>query len=287
MSKRPNSSGGSTRGSGHKPARRSDISGSGRQSEPSGQLLWGVHPVFEFLKARPRQLEEIVIHQPKIGGRLREIVELAGRQKVTVRFMPTVDGERQPDAPENTQGVSARVKPFAILSFEELRFRIAQHQTGSVKSPPVVVAIDSIQDPHNLGAIIRTALAVGALAVILPKDRTAPLSGTVAKASAGALAYLDICRVTNLATTLKELKKDGMWVFGTIKDGPMSIYEADFSPAVCLVIGGEGKGLRPLVREQCDFLVSIPMQGGLDSLNASVATAVVLFEVVRQRRLGG
>lgn len=286
MNKHPKSLAGKGRGGGRKSS-RTDVLRSGHKGESSEQLLWGIHPVSEFLKARPHQIEEITIHQPKAGTRLMEIVELARLQKVAVRFVTDQGGDvRLSDEAEKTQGVSARIKPFFSLDLAELRAKIAG-RSGSGEPPPVVVAIDSIQDPHNLGAIIRTAVAAGAVAMILPKDRTAPLSGAVAKSSAGALAHLDICRVTNLATTLKELKKEGLWVFGTIKDGPLSIYEADFSLPVCLVIGGEGKGIRPLVREQCDFLVSIPMQGGLDSLNASVAAAIILFEISRQRRAEG
>ena len=123
----------------------------------------------------------------------------------------------------------------------------------------------------------------GVTGIIIAKDRSAPLRGAVAKASAGAIAHLRVCQVTNLPAALQQLKKAGLWVFGTTKDANLSLYDADFNGPLCLVMGSEEKGLRPLVRKQCDFLVSIPMQGGLDSLNASTAAAVVLFEIVRQR----
>jgi 23S rRNA (guanosine2251-2'-O)-methyltransferase len=126
-------------------------------------------------------------------------------------------------------------------------------------------------------------VSAGVTKIILPKDRAAHVTGTVVKASAGAVFHVDVCRVTNLVTALDALKDEGIWVFGTAKDAPLTIYKADFTVPACLVIGNEEKGLRPRVRDHCDMLVTIPMQGKLDSLNASVATGVVLFEIVRQR----
>ncbi len=146
-----------------------------------------------------------------------------------------------------------------------------------------MLALDHVQDPHNLGAIIRSASAAGVHALILPKDRSAPLSGTVAKIAAGAMEYLPICQTTNLVRTLQKLKDHSVWIYGTIKEGGTSVYQTDFAGSVCLVIGSEQKGIRPLVQEQCDFRTTIPMQGKLESLNASVAAAVVMFEIVRQK----
>lgn len=174
----------------------------------------------------------------------------------------------------------ARVQQIATVSLEALLADLEQSPDA-----PILLALDSIQDPHNLGAIIRSAAAVGVKAILLPKDRSAPLSGTVAKVAVGAMAHVTICSVTNLVSALKDLQGHGFWVFGAAGEANQTLYEADFAGKVCLVVGGEGKGLRPLVRSQCDHLVSIPMQHGLDSLNASVATGVILFEMARQRSL--
>ena len=179
------------------------------------------------------------------------------------------------------QGVLALGDPVSVLPLADL---LAVVQVDPQPTPPpTVLVLDNLQDPQNVGAIMRSALAAGVTGIIIAKDRSAPLRGAVAKASAGAIAHLRVCQVTNLPAALQQLKKAGLWVFGTTKDANLSLYDADFNGPLCLVMGSEEKGLRPLVRKQCDFLVSIPMQGGLDSLNASTAAAVVLFEIVRQR----
>ena len=148
---------------------------------------------------------------------------------------------------------------------------------------PLVVVCDELSDPHNLGAVIRTAEAAGAHGVIIPKRRSAGLTAIVAKTSAGAVSYLPVARVANLTALLRELKEEGLWVFGTAADGSTSLYQADLKGPAAIVIGSEGNGMSRLVREQCDFLVSIPMRGQVNSLNASAAAAVVLYEAVRQR----
>ena len=149
---------------------------------------------------------------------------------------------------------------------------------------PLIVVCDELSDPHNLGAVIRTADAAGAHGVIIPKRRSAGLTAVVGKTSAGAVAHVPVARVANLPTVLKELKNEGVWVFGTAMNGSTSLYKADLKGPAAIVIGSEGDGMSRLVREQCDFLVSIPMKGKLNSLNASAAAAIVLYEAVRQRR---
>ena len=145
------------------------------------------------------------------------------------------------------------------------------------------MACDSIQDPPNLGAIIRSAQAAGVNQLIVTRERSAPLGGTAEKSSAGAMSRVNICRVTNLSEALKKIKNAGGWIFGAVKDDEaQSIYHTDFNLPVCLVVGNEGSGLRPLVKRHCDVLVSIPMAGEIDSLNSSVAAAVILFEMLRQ-----
>ena len=150
--------------------------------------------------------------------------------------------------------------------------------------PPLLVVCDEISDPHNLGAIIRTAECAGAHGVIIPKRRSAGLTAVVAKTSAGAVSYLPVARVPNIPALLKELQKEGVWIFGTAAEGTTSLYAADLKGPAAIVIGSEGDGMSRLARESCDFLVSIPMKGRISSLNASAAAAVLLYEAVRQRQ---
>ena len=149
--------------------------------------------------------------------------------------------------------------------------------------PPLIVVCDEISDPHNLGAILRTAECAGAHGVIIPKRRSAGLTAIVAKTSAGAVSYVPVARVANISATLKDLKKQGIWVFGTAAEGTTALYDADLKGPAAIVIGSEGSGMSRLVRETCDVLVSIPMRGKLSSLNASAAAAILLYEAVRQR----
>ena len=150
--------------------------------------------------------------------------------------------------------------------------------------PPLIVVCDELSDPHNLGAVIRTAECAGAHGVIIPKRRSAGLTAVVAKTSAGAVSHLPVARVANLPSLLKQLKKEGLWIFGAAADGPVSLYEADLKGPAAIVIGSEGSGMSRLVAETCDVLVRIPMKGKLNSLNASAAAAILLYEAVRQRR---
>ena len=245
------------------------------------QVICGIHPVLEVLQASPQNVKEVIVDRGS-GTKTQKIIELAKQQKITVRydkdeFTSSALQEGGLTGEDRHQGVIARIF-FPYHSFTELLDSL-QNSTGI----PFILALDSIQDPQNLGAIIRSAVAAGVTRIILPKDRAAHVTGTVAKASAGAVFHVDVCRVTNLVTAIDSLKKEGIWVFGTSKDAPLTIYEADFTVPACLVIGNEEKGLRPRVKEHCDMLVTIPMPGKLDSLNASVATGVVLFEIVRQR----
>lgn len=248
-----------------------------RHEEFPTDMIYGIHPILELLRSRPDHISEITIQESRSRARLHDIIELAKKHNIKVRF------SRQLKIPGsatkiNHQGVTARVTPRPAVSLEKL-LEIA----GKSATPPILLALDNIMDPHNLGAIIRSAAAAGVSGIILPKDRSAPLTATAAKISAGALSLVAVCRVTNLASTIKSLQKKGFWIFGADGSADRSIYETDFSEPACLVIGSEGKGIRPLVKEQCDFLISIPMQGALDSLNASVAAGIILFEMVRSR----
>lgn len=177
------------------------------------------------------------------------------------------------------QGVIALAAVREYVSIESILASAAEKGEN-----PLLVVCDEISDPHNLGAILRTAECVGAHGVIIPKRRSAGLTAIVAKTSAGAVSYMPVARVANVAATLKELKKQGIWVFGTAADGHTTLYDADLKGPCAIVIGSEGDGMTRLVAENCDFLVSIPMRGKISSLNASAAAAVLLYEALRQRR---
>ena len=241
------------------------------------ELIWGIHAVLGLLREHPRRIRDITLQKGKAGAKLQEIIDLAREHQLRIRF------EQQLRVPAgagkvNHQGVMARMQRVDTVSLDDL---LADLEAAA--TPPILLALDSIQDPHNLGAIIRSAAAAGVSAILLPKDRSAPLSGTVAKVAVGAMAHVAICSITNMVSSLKQLQEHGFWIFGAAGEASHPLYEADFTGKVCLVVGGEGKGMRPLVRSQCDHLVSIPMQHGVESLNASVATGVILFEMVRQR----
>ena len=256
----------------------------GPRSHPNTeQLVWGIHPVHEALKACPQAIREIGVDKDKSGYRLEQILELAQKHAIPVSTLPGKTrpafgkSDELPDH-ESTQGVSAWII-LPTLTLDELLDKLS-----NVSGPPLLLALDSIQDPHNLGAIIRSAVAAGVNGIILPKDRSASITGTVIKISAGSVFHIDICRVTNLVSSFKVLKENGIWIFGTTKDASRTIYDTDFTVPACLVIGSEGKGLRPLVADNCDLRIAIPMKSSLDSLNASVAAGIILFEAVRQRR---
>ena len=174
--------------------------------------------------------------------------------------------------------MAARAAEVQYASLEDL-FAAAEAKSEA----PFLVLCDGVEDPHNLGAIIRTAETAGADGVIIPKRRSAGLTAIVGKTSAGAVSYMPVARVSNLPATLEELKKKGIWVYGTAAEGATSLYEADLKGPAAIVIGSEGSGMGRLVREKCDFLVSIPMKGHISSLNASAAAAILLYEAVRRR----
>lgn len=240
-------------------------------------LIWGLNPVLEALRNAGqnggRGVHELRVARGKSGPRVQEAVDLARSLGVPLRFVP----EERLSVPKGArhQGVAARLAETAFFDLDEL---LPDAQGG-----PLLV-LDCILDPHNLGSIMRSALAAGFVHIILPKDRSAPLGGTAAKSSAGALHHLKLCRVANLAETLQTLKERGYWNFGAVADpSAASLYATDFPASTCIVIGGEGKGIRPLVQKRCDALFTIPMPGRFNSLNASAAAAVILFEFARRR----
>ena len=248
----------------------------------SDDLLWGIHPIFESLKKEPERITEIILQKDKRGGKIEGIVEMARLHNIKLTFSDSLQLTGEGSSQVRHQGVIARISDAPLVEFTAFVKEMAERIAGGERVRLMIC--DSLQDPHNLGAIIRSALASGAAGVIVTRERSAPLGGTAAKASAGAMSHIALCQVTNLATALKDLKNAGFWIFGAVKESEaQSLYATDLTVPSCLVVGSEGKGIRPLVKRECDVLISIPMDGTLDSLNSSVAAAVILFEARRQQ----
>ncbi len=235
--------------------------------------LTGFHAVEEALAAG-RALDRIVIARGRHGERVEAVVQLARSKSVPVRFEERSQIDRLAGTREH-QGIAALAAAKPALELEDLL---------AAKTPQgLLVLLDGIEDPHNLGAIVRTALAAGAHGVVIPERRAVGLTDTVERASAGALAHLPVARVKNLVRAMEEMKEAGYWLIGLDERADKKYTEADFSGQVGIVLGSEGEGLHELTRKRCDFLVSIPTSGPVRALNVSVAAGVVLFEVVRQR----
>jgi 23S rRNA (guanosine2251-2'-O)-methyltransferase len=239
-------------------------------------LIEGRNAVIEALRAGTA-IDKIYIARGETDAALGHIASTARERGVVV-----VEADRRKlDGMSRTKSHQGVIAVSAVREYAEVDDILAAAQEKG--EAPLIVVCDELSDPHNLGAVIRTAECAGAHGVIIPKRRSAGLTAIVAKTSAGAVSYLPVARVPNLTALLKDLKKQGMWVFGTAADGSTNLYDTDFKGPTVIVIGSEGDGMSRLVREQCDFLVSIPMRGQLNSLNASAAAAVVLYEAVRQR----
>ncbi len=246
--------------------------------EPVGaELLYGLHPVAEALAAGRRRFMEAVVADSRPSRRLEAILGRLEGAGVAVQKRPSA----QLSAMVGTdfhQGVVARVSAYPV-----------KFLAAAADLPPpsgrnsFLLLLDGIVDPQNLGALIRTAVCAGVDAVILPRDRAAAPTPAVSRASAGAMEHAHIALVTNMARTIGMLKADGIWIAGLDREGRQSLYDADLTGPLALVVGGEGRGVRPLVLKNCDFLLSIPQRGPIDSLNASAAGAVALYEAFRQR----
>jgi 23S rRNA (guanosine2251-2'-O)-methyltransferase len=242
--------------------------------------LTGIHAVKEALEAG-RAFDRIVIARGRQDTRVEEIVRLARDKNVAVRFEDRGQLDRLAESRDH-QGIVGLVAARAAATLEDI---LAAANAGAGRGEKgLIVLLDGVEDPHNLGAIIRTALAAGAHGVVIPERRAAGLTDTVARASAGALAHLPVAKVTNLGRAMEELKEAGYWLIGLDEDAEKNYTQADFTSPVGIVLGGEGKGLHELTRKRCDFVVSLPTAGPVKSLNVSVAAGVVLFEALRQRR---
>jgi 23S rRNA (guanosine2251-2'-O)-methyltransferase len=245
-----------------------------------GAHVYGVQPVLEALRAGARPIERLTLAEGAHESRLREILEIARYADIPVRRVPRAELQRIA-AGANHQGVIATIAAAHYTHSDELLDSLAA-RVGTA-DPPLAVVLDGVEDPRNLGAVIRTVECVGAHGVFVPERRASGLTETVAKAAAGALEYVPVARAANVVRLLEELKGRGVWTVGTAAEAETSYTDWDWTQPCALLLGGEGEGLRRLVRERCDVLVRIPLRGQIESLNVSVAAGIVLYEAVRQR----
>ena len=241
-------------------------------------VIYGIHAVAEALKSRGRAFEYVAISRERHDAKLQRIVDDCRESRVPVRFVSRQDLDRLANRAAH-QGV---VAVAAAKQYGDLDDLLA-HRRGA---HAFLIVLDGVEDPHNLGAIIRAADAAGADGIVIPERRAVGVTGTVAKASAGASEHLPIARVTNVSRAVEELKKQNIWTVGLDERGTQPYDQLDYKMDCALVLGAEGKGLHEQVRKHCDLVVSIPMLGQVPSLNVSVAAAVVMYEIARQRRAG-
>lgn len=239
-------------------------------------VIFGINSVSEALKARGRGFEWVGVAKERNDLRLQKLIQECRKNSICVRFLPRVELDRMAGSGSH-QGVVAVTSSKQYNDLDDL----LAAKRGQYS---LIVVLDGVEDPHNLGAILRTADAAGADGVVIPERRAAGITGTVVKSSAGASEHIPVAKVTNIARTLEELKSENLWTVGLDERGTQSYDSLDYNMDCAIVLGAEGKGVHDLVARKCDFLVSIPMLGKVPSLNVSVAAGVVLYEVVRQRR---
>ena len=242
----------------------------------SNEFIYGIHAVKAVLEREPERFIEAFVLKGRQDDRLMPILNDLQVCGVSIQLMTrkTLDDKAKG---ANHQGIMARVKPAKLLNEHDLDNIIAQH------TAPLILVLDGVTDPHNLGACLRNADAAGVAAVIVPKDKSANINATVSKVACGAAETVPLIRVTNLARTMRALQEQGVWFVGTAGEATQDIYQAKLTGALAIVMGAEGDGMRRLTRETCDDLIKIPMAGTVSSLNVSVASGVCLFEAVRQR----
>ena len=241
-------------------------------------IVFGLHAVRTLLQQRPERASLLIVQKGREDARVSEVTKLAQAASVKIEWRDARELDRLATG-DRHQGVCIRMKSSEVLgegALDELLDRAS--------SPPLLLVLDGVQDPHNLGACLRTADAAGVTAVIVPRDRAAGLSPTVRKVASGAAETVPLIQVVNLARTLRWLKQREVWIVGTDDQAPKSLFQIPLTGPLAVVLGAEGPGLRRLTKEHCDALVSIPMRGVVESLNVSVATGVVLYEALRQRR---
>ena len=242
------------------------------------EVIYGIHPVLEALRAGRRKFHRIFLSPGAVSSRrLEKLSKLASSLHIPVENTSGLMLDRLAQS-DRHQGVVARVSPLPLISLAEA---LAADTAGAAGR--VFVILGNLTDPQNLGAIIRSALAVDVDAILLPKDRSAGPTPAVSKTSAGALEHIRLTRVTNVVAAMRQIRDHGCWLYGLDPAAQHRVYEADFTGPVALIVGGEQRGIRPLVKKNCDMLMSIPQSGRVESLNASVAAAIAMYEVYRQR----
>jgi len=242
----------------------------------SEEFIFGWHAVEAVLKQEPGRLQQVWIQTGRQDKRVQSVTETLDSLGVAWQVVHRRELDKRVAGVH--QGVVAQVAESREWTEDDLLQSLAEQGAA-----PFLLILDGVTDPHNLGACLRTADAVGVQAVIIPKDKSASLSPTVRKVASGAAETVPLVRVTNLARFMRLLRDDGVWLIGTAGEASSTLYQADFKGPMALVMGAEGKGMRRLTREHCDLLINIPMQGQVDSLNVSVATGVCLYEALRQR----
>lgn len=244
----------------------------------SNEFIYGIHAVKAVLERDPVRFVEAYVLKGRQDDRLMPVLNELNQIGVSIQQMnrKTLDDKARG---ANHQGIIAKVKPAKQLNENDLDDILAQHEQ------PLLLILDGVTDPHNLGACLRNADAAGVAAVIVPKDKSAPMTATVSKVACGAAETVPLIRVTNLARTMRALQEKGIWIVGTAGEATHDIYQAKLSGSLAIVMGAEGDGMRRLTRETCDDLIKIPMAGAVSSLNVSVASGICLFEAVRQRAI--
>jgi len=243
------------------------------------EKIYGLHAVEALLRHHPKRVKQVWLAEGRGDPRVQVLIELAAQARVSVGQCERREMDAWVEGVH--QGVVAEVSPSQVWG-EAMLDELLDRAEG----PPLLLVLDGVTDPHNLGACLRTADAAGALAVIVPKDKSATLNATVRKVACGAAEVIPLVAVTNLARTLEKLQQKGLWVVGTAGEAEQSLYAQDLTGPIVLVMGAEGRGMRRLTREHCDYLVRLPMAGSVSSLNVSVGTGVCLFEALRQRGRG-
>jgi 23S rRNA (guanosine2251-2'-O)-methyltransferase len=243
---------------------------------PQTELVYGVHAVEALLSRQPQRVQRVYLQQGRVDARAARIETLA---RAAGKSLERIDAARLQSRLGNVvhQGVAAEISPLAPWHEDDLLQALQQ------TSNPLLLALDGVQDPHNLGACLRTADACGVLALVVPRDRAASLNASARKSASGAAETTPVVTVTNLARTLKLLKDAGLWIVGADADAPKAAAEVDLTGPRVLVMGAEGQGLRALTRRHCDWLARLPSRGAVESLNVSVATGMMLYEALRQR----
>lgn len=244
------------------------------------EKLYGLHAVEAFLARSRERVVRLWLQSGRQDARVAAVEKLAREAGVAIATKPAAELDRLVDGAAH-QGVVAEVRAAEPLPEDELPFLLEK-----VQGAPLVLVLDGVQDPHNLGACLRTADAAGAHAVVVPRDRAVGLTPVVRKVAAGAAESVPFVQVTNLARTLEQLKEQEIWIVGTEEEADQDLYDADLNRRLAVVMGAEGRGMRRLTRDHCDFTVRLPMGGAVPSLNVSVATGIVLYEALRQRRSG-